>query len=205
MNFLALFFISGLLLFSSCAPRAVQLPPFEEKSLDQVIAERSGISRIDTTFSIIFEKADSEIRGEGDLKLSRSGDLELRVYSLGIPAMELSSRDGAVKSIPRLDTAKKAVLTQGLRDGFFWWDMKDFTTVDKDGLFILRNQGREVAIDKRTGLPVQQRLYLPDGKVLDITYDSPAQEGGLTYQSKMKIDLSRYSVTLQVKTIRFGT
>ena len=142
--------------------------------------------------------------GKAELKLSSSGDLELRVYSLGIPAMELTSRDGAVKSTPRLDSAKKAVLTKGLRDGLFWWDMKDFTVADRDGFFVLRNEGREVTIDKRTGLPVQQRLYLPDGKVLDISYGVPAQEGGLSYQSKMRIDLSRYSVTLQVKTIRFG-
>jgi len=42
----------------------------KQRSLDEVIAGRSGISQIDATFSVIFEKADSEIRGDGFLKIS---------------------------------------------------------------------------------------------------------------------------------------
>ena len=117
----------------------MELPLLEEKPLDKVIAERNGISHIDTTFSVIFEKADSEIRGDGVLNIFSNGDLELRVYSLGLLAMELTSRNGVVKSNPGLDSAKKTILTQGLRDSLFWWDIKDFTVEDEDGRYLLRN------------------------------------------------------------------
>jgi len=203
MNFLTLFFISSILFLSSCAPRALEPPMLEERSLDQVIAEMNSISRIDTTFSIVFEKTDSEIRGDGDLNIFENGNLDMRIYSLGILAMELTSRNGVVKSNPRLDSTKKAALTKGLRDCLFWWDMKDFTVQDEAGDYLMRNAEREITIDKKSALPRKQRIYFPDGKVLTISYDTPARGNGIVYQSKMKIELSKYSVTLLVKDIQF--
>ena len=68
-SFSKLFCISLLLFLASCAPRATAPVLFEEKGLVEVIAGLSGISRIDTTFSVIFEKADTEIRGDGALNI----------------------------------------------------------------------------------------------------------------------------------------
>jgi hypothetical protein len=182
----------------------LELPLLEEKPLDKVLAERSGISRIDATFSVIFEKADSETRGDGILNIFNNGDLELKVYSLGFLAMELTSRNGAVKSNPGLDSSKKAVLTQGLRDSLFWWDIKDFTVEDEEGCYLLKNAEREIMIDKKSGLPKKQRIYFANGKVLTVYYDNPARENGILYQSKIKIELSKYSVTLLVRNINFN-
>ena len=202
-NFLKLFCISLLLLLASCAPRATAPPLFEEKGLAEVIAGLSGISRIDTTFSVIFEKADSEVHGDGALNISSNGDLEMKVYSLGFLALELSSRDGAVKSNPGLDSTKKTILTQGLRDSIFWWDIKDFTVREEDGFYLLRNAGREIMLEKKSGLPTKQQIYFSNGKVLTVYYDNPAREEGILYQSRIKIELLKYSVTLIVKNIRF--
>ena len=207
-NFLKLFCISIVLFLASCAPRPVELPLMElplleEKTLDKVIAERNGISRIDATFSVAFEKADSETRGDGTLSIFNNGDLELRVYSLGFLAMELTSRNGTVKSNPGLDSTKKAVLTQGLRDSLFWWDIKDFTVEDEEGCYLLKNTEREIMIDKKSSLPKKQRIYFPNGKVLTVYYDNTASGNGILYQSKMKIELSKYSVTLLVRNISF--
>lgn len=202
-NFLKLFCISLLLFLASCAPRATAPPLFEEKGLAEIIAGLSGISRIDTTFSVIFEKADTEIYGDGALNISSNGDLEMKVYSLGFLAMELSSRNGAVKSNPGLDSIKKTILTQGLRDGLFWWDIKDFTVREEDGFYLLRNAEREIMLDKKSGLPTKQQIYFSNGKVLTVYYDNPAREEGVLYQSKIKIELSKYTVTLMVKNIHF--
>lgn len=201
-NFLKLFCISVVLL-AGCALRMRELPLLEERSLDEVIAERNGISRIDTTFSVVFEKADSEIRGEGALNIFNNGNLELRVYSLGFLAMELVSRNGSVKSNPRLDRSRTTILTQGLRDSLFWWDMKDVTFQDEGDHFLLRNNEREITIDKKTILPKKQQIYFSDGKVLIVYYDNPVRENGVLYQSRMKIVFSKYSVTLKVRNIHF--
>jgi len=208
-NFLKLFCISIVLFLASCAPRPVELPLtelplLEEKPLDKVLAERSGISRIDAVFSVIFEKADSETRGDGTLNIFNNGDLELRVYALGFLAMDLTSRNGTVKSNPRLDSTKKEMLTQGLRDSLFWWDIKDFTVKNEDGCYLLSNAGREIMVDKKSGLPKKQRIYFSSGKVLTVYYDNPARGNGILYQSKMKIELSKYSVTLLVRDINFN-
>jgi outer membrane lipoprotein-sorting protein len=203
-NFLKLFCISLLLLLASCAPRATAPVLFEEKGLAEVMAGFSGISRIDTTFSVIFEKADSEIYGDGALNISVNGDLEMKVYTLGFLALELSSRNGIVKSNPGLDSTKKTMLTQGLRDSIFWWDIKDFTVREEDGFYLLMNTEREIMLDKKSGLPARQRIYFSNGKVLTVHYENPArEEGGVLYQSKMKIELSKYAVTLMVKDIHF--
>lgn len=202
-NFLKLFCISIVFFLASCAPRALELPLLEENPLDKILAERNGISRIDAAFSVIFEKTDSEIRGDGTLNIFNNGDLELKVYSLGFLAMELTSRNGAVKSDPGLDSAKKAVLTQGLRNSLFWWDIKDFTVEDQGDCYLLKNAGREIMIDKKSGLPKKQRISFANGKVLAVYYDNPARENNILYQSKIKIELSKYSVTLLVRNINF--
>lgn len=202
-NFLKLFCISSILFLASCAPGTRELPLLEERSLDQVIAERSGISQIDTTLSVIFEKADSEIRGDGALNIFNNGNMELKVYSLGFLAMELTLRNGVVKSNPKLDRNKTLILTRGLRDCLFWWDIKDFTVQDENGYYLLRNTEREITIDKKSSLPQKQQIYFSDGKVLTVYYDNPAREKGILYQSKMKIELSKYSVTLTVRNIHF--
>ena len=202
-NFLKLFCISLLLFAVSCAPRATAPLLFEERGLAEVIAGWRGVSGIDATFSVIFEKTDSEMRGDGALKISSNGDLELKVYSLGFLALELSSYNGVVKSKPGLDSTKKTILTQGLRDSIFWWDIKDFTVRDEDGFYLLGNAGREIMLDKKSGLPVKQRIYFSSGKVLTVYYDNPAREEGILYPSKMKIELLKYSVTLIVRNIHF--
>ena len=203
-NFLKLSCISIVLFLVSCAPRALELPLFEETPLDKIIAERCGIFRIDANFSVIFEKTDSEIRGEGTLNIFNNGDLELRVYSLGFLAMELTSRNGAAKSKPGLDSAKNAMLTQGLRDSLFWWDITDFTVEDEEGCYLLKNAEREILVDKKRGLPKKQRIYFANGKVLTVYYDNPARENNILYQSKIRIELSKYSVTLLVRDISFN-
>jgi len=199
-NFYRLFSVSILLIAAACATKTSSPPPLpEEKGLEEAIAEKQSITRIGTTFSVIFEKADSEIRGEGVLDVSENGDLDLKVYSLGFLALELVSRNGIVKSNPGLDSSKKAILTQGLRDSIFWWDTKDFTILEEGAFYLLRSAGREITVDKKSMLPVNQQIFFADGKTISVSYENPANEGNFRYQSKMRIELSRYSVTLNIR------
>ena len=118
--------------------------------------------------------------------------------------MELTSRNGAVKSKPRLDRDKTGMLTRGLRDCLFWWDIKDFTVEDEAGCYLLSNAVRAIMIDKKSGLPKKQRINFSNGKVPTVYYDNPAKGNGILYQSRMKIELSKYSVTLLVRNINFS-
>jgi hypothetical protein len=52
-------------------------------------------------------------------------------------------------------------------------------------------------------LPKRQRIDFDDGKELVVLYDNPAREKDIWYQSKMRIELKRYAVTLTVKEISF--
>jgi len=204
MTFLKLFFISILLWVSACAPKKVEMPAVEQQSIDIVLAERRSIERIDAAMSVIFEKADSEMQGDAVLDIARDGNLHMKVYTLGILAMDLISKNGLVKSTPKLDMRKTAILTRGIRDSLFWWDLTDFTVQEENDHLILQNATRQVVLDRSTLLPQKQRISFDDGKQLTVIYDNPAQAEGLWYQSRMRIELSRYAVILTVNEISFN-
>jgi len=203
-NFLKLFFVSIVLGVSACAPQKVAIPVVEPRSIDVVLAERKSIERIDAAMSVVFEKTDSEMHGDAVLDMAQNGDLHMKVYTLGILAMDLTSKNGLVKSTPKLDKSKTAILTQGLRDSLFWWDLTDFTVQEEKDHLILQNAARQVVLDRKTMLPQKQRISFDDGRQLTVFYDNPAQIKGVWYQSKMRIELSRYTVTLTVREISFA-
>lgn len=201
-------FLISIVFLSACAARKIEkieLPSYEGRAFREVLSERNGISDIETKFAVLFEKRDSEIRGDAALDISRSGDMSLRVYSLGFLAMELTSRDGLVKSTPSLDRGKKLILTRGLRDCLFWWDIKDFRLVEENGYYVLESPDREIWIDKKTFLPARQNIYFEDGKVLNVYYDNPTQENDIWYQSKIRIEFLQYAVTFTIKHMSFKT
>lgn len=203
-NFLKLCFVSILICVSACAPKKVEIPAVEQRSIDVVIAERKSIERIDAALSVVFEKTDSEMYGDAVLDIAQNGDLHMKVYTFGILAMDLTSKKGLVKSTPKLDKSKTAILTQGLRDSLFWWDLTDVTIQEENDHLILQNAARQVVLDRKTMLPQKQTIYFDNGKQLTVFYDNPAQIKGVWYQSKMRIELSRYAVTLNVREISFA-
>ncbi|MGC2064506.1 MAG: hypothetical protein WA610_16170 [Thermodesulfovibrionales bacterium] len=221
-NVLRLFWISLfplLLLASSCAPKRVSLPSFQGGDIRAALAEKRTITEIETTFSISLGRHDetngAEMQGDGALTISdfgsaagsdsgsgsNSGDFDLRIYSLGFLAMEVTSRDGLLRSSPKLEETKKLILTEGLRDCIFWWNMGDFVIDEEDGMYVLRDGSRAVWVDKKSFLPLRQVVFLDDGKELNISYEEPVQEKGRWYQSRIRIDFLQYTVSLSVKTV----
>jgi hypothetical protein len=205
---LNLFLISIVLLSTACAARKIEkieLPSYEGRVLREVLSERNGIHDIETKFAVLFEKKDTEIRGDAALDISRTGDISLRVYSLGFLAMELTSKDGVVKSTPSLDNGKKVILTRGLRDCLFWWDIRDTSLIEENGYYVLESPDREIWIDKKTFLPARQNIYFEDGKVLNVYYDNPTKEDDIWYQSKIRIEFLQYSVTFTIRHMLYKT
>ncbi len=198
-----LFLVSVLIILSACAPKRVEVPSYEGVDVGDALSARKSIFAIDTTFSITFEKEDTEIKGDGVANISRSGDMNMRLYSFGFLAFELSSVNGVVKSSLAVDKNKALILTYGLRDCLFWWDIKDFEKKEQEGNFILTNSQRRIWIDGKTMLPVRQVISLEDGKELNISYENPDKIGGSWYPSKIRIELSRYAVTLRIKDMAF--
>jgi len=202
-SFSRLFLYSVIVFAAACAPTKVEVPLLDERGLDAVLAERKSIERIDAAMSVVFEKKDSAMYGDAVLDITRSGDLHLKVYTLGILGMDLSSSKGVVKSMPRLDKAKTTILTQGLRDCLFWWDLQDYAIREEGDYLVLQNATRSVWLDRKSLLPGKQSIDFGDGKQLTVLYDSPVRQSGIWYQSKMRIELQRYAVTLTVKEISF--
>jgi outer membrane lipoprotein-sorting protein len=199
-----LFFVSIIIFLSSCTVKHAGMPAFEGTDVREALSSRANIASIETTFSIAFEKEDTEIRGTGMLNIAKNGDLSMRVYSFGFLAFEMTSENGIIKSAPAIDKNKGIILTYGLRDCLFWWDLKDFEINEKEDHFVLRNHEREVWLDKKTAFPKKQIIFLGDGKELNIYYDDPEKAGNFWYPAKVRIELSRYAVTLKVKDISFA-
>lgn len=192
-----------MLLFSSCAKPRIELPSYDGADLKDVLAERSIISTIETDMSITFEKDDTEIKGNGILNIAKNGDMTLRIYSFGFLAFELISEDGLIRSKPLIDRHKGAILTYGLRDCLFWWDVEDNDISEYAEQYLLQDSDRMVWMDKKTLLPVQQVIALQDGRELTILYDTPAVSDTIWYPSNIRIELAQYAVTLNIKDILF--
>jgi hypothetical protein len=198
-----LFLLSIILFLFSCAAPRVEMPVYEGVSVEDALRSKNSISAIETTFSITLEKDDTEIKGDAVLNISRNGNLTLRVYSFGFLALELISEDGIIESSPVIDRNEGTILTYGLRDCLFWWNIKDFKVYEKEGVYLLKNLSRRLWIDRRTMFPIKQIVFLKDGIELNIQYGNPEKADNIWYPSKIKIDLSEYSMTLKIKEISF--
>lgn len=196
-NVSKLFFVSVFLL-ASCAPATVKMPSYGGKTFSEVLSGMENVSEVRTRFSIVFLKNGGERKGEAALDISRGGDMSLRVYSLGFLAMELTSEKGHVESSPPLDYRKYLVLTRGLRDCFFWWDMRTRALTERDDHYVLSGNRRTVWVDKRSFLPVSQMILLDDGGEIRVEYSRPVREGDIWFQSRVRIEYGRYSVLLAV-------
>ena len=202
-NVSTLFLVSALLILYSCAVKQTELPDYQGMDVQEVLSSRNDISSIETTFAITFEKDDTEMRGDGALNLLKNGDLSMRIYSFGFLAFEMTAHNGIIKSNPPIDRTKGIILSSGLRDCLFWWDIKDFSVEEDESGYILKNLTRSLWINRETMLPVKQNISLEDGRELMIRYENPDYAGALWYPSKIRIELSRYTVTLNIREISF--
>ncbi|OGW38868.1 MAG: hypothetical protein A2Y97_12120 [Nitrospirae bacterium RBG_13_39_12] len=179
------------------------MPSYKGIDVRDVLDSRNVISDIEAEFSAIFERDDTEIRGDGILDISRNGDLSIRIYSFGFLALELTSENGIIKSTPVIDKNKGIILTYGLRDCLFWWDIKDFKIDEIEDKYRLKNLSREIWIDRKTMLPVKQKVYLEDDRELMFYYENPENAGDIWYPSKIRVEFSKYSLTLNFKEMSF--
>lgn len=202
---LRLFLLSTILFLFSCAAPRIEMPVYEGIDIADALHLKNGISAIEATFTIIFEREDTEIRGDGVLNISRNGDLSLRVYSFGFLALELTSENGVIKSVPMIDRTRGTMLTYGLRDCLFWWDIKDFEVAEKEGIYLLKNLSRTLWLDRKTMFPIKQTVSLEDGREFNFYYENPEKAGDIWYPSKIRIEFSKYSVILKIKDISFNT
>jgi hypothetical protein len=202
-NVSTLFLISCILFSCSCTTKRVELPVYEGTDVREALSSKNNISSVDSTFSIIFEKDNSEIRGDGIVNMSRNGNMTMRIYSFGFLAFEITAENGFIKSSPAVDRNKGTILTYGLRDCIFWWDMEDFEIEEKEDTYIISNLTRTLWLDRKTMFPKKQIISLEEGRQLNIYYENPEKAGDIWYPSRIRIELSKYAVTLKIKDISF--
>lgn len=188
----------------SCATRKLEMPSYEGIELKVILAEKENIRSLSSTFSIEFEKDGSMVRGDAVLKL-RPDSLDLQVYSLGLLVAEVSSVNDVTKSVPAIDKNRLLLLIDGLRNSFLWWSMNNPEIRDDGDIYHVSNSWKRLFINKKTMLPVKQIVELENGRQLNIFYDDPVLIDGIWFPSKMRIELSRYSVNLKIKTLSVNT
>ncbi len=204
-NALRLFCVSLLILAASCAPKRVALPSYEGTDLRDYMEGLQNISEMQARMSVMFERSEGQIKGDAALDIAKNGDLSLRIYSLGFLAFQLTSREGIVNSSVHIDENKSFILTQGLRDCLFWWNIRDYTLSEDEGHYLLKSPGRVIWIDRKTFLPTKQKIYIGEDKEITIYYEDPAKSENFWYQSKIRIELAKYRVTITVKDISLKT
>lgn len=201
-----------LFIMCSCAgPKIVEKPSHKGIALDEALTQYRRISSIDTVLGIEYEKNDTVMSGDASLSVSPD-KLSLRIYYLGFLQGEVYEENGSVRSKPKLDKNKSALLVEGLKSSLFWWNIKDYSESETSDCYELRNADRKVVIDKETLLPVEQVIELENGDRLTISYDVPSRvlsgDGKASsdnspagwYQSKIRMQLKNYVVRVNVKS-----
>jgi hypothetical protein len=192
------------ILCASCAPKVIAVPDREGIDLRNELIRRGGIAAIDATFTIEFEKGGSTITGDAVLRLTPD-DLNLRIYSLGFLAAEITSREGLTKSIPPIERTKLQLLVDGIRSSFFWWSIEDYEIDEDDTALSVTNSWRQIVFNKRTLLPEKQEVFLGDGREIYIIYEDPHPIEGEWFPLRMRIGLYPYVVNIAIKDLSYTT
>lgn len=190
----------SIILLMSCVAKRVGIPTYEGVDPRGELSKRENTESIRSTFSIEFERDGETIRGDAALYLTRDS-LTLRVYSFGFLVVEIASGDGMTMSDPPLDRNRIAMLVDGIRNSFFWWSIKNYDIREEGDTYRLWNSWRRLFINKKTLLPEKQLIDLEDGRELAVIYEEPDEIGGIWFPSRMRIELSRYVVSLRIKSI----
>ncbi len=207
--------IALLLLISSCAAKRVEMPSYEGVEFEDALSGLRAIQTLEAVLSIDYEKNGNSMSGDALLEVSRD-NLNLRLYYLGFLAGEVKERNGIVNSNPQLDRYKSALLVDGLKNSFLWWDIDHYALQENDEQYVLKNSYRKILINKKSLLPVQQIIEVYDGEELHIFYDVPvkAETEELSsnsdrfampvwYQSRLKIEFKKHVVNVKVKSYEF--
>lgn len=202
-NVLTLFSLSLILFFLSCALQKVELPVYKYANIKEVLHSKNNVSKIDSEFSIIYEKDGTRLKGDGILNISKNGDLNLRIYYFGFLAFELVSENGVVNNTHIIDRKSALIFANGLKDCFFWWDLIDFSAEEKGDIYILKDKTKELWIDRKTVSPLRQIIFLADGRKIHIFYEEPIENNEIWFPSKIRIENSRSSIILKIKEISF--
>lgn len=212
------YILSVLLLFlnTSCAPRHVEIPSLADRDLNSFLASMTNILSIEAILSMEYEKNENQIQADASLSISED-HIDLKVYYLGFLAGQFKENNGVVTTSHKIDKNKSAVLIEGLRNSFFWWNIKDYDIIDEGEYYKLKNYNRKILVDKKTLLPFEQTIELYNGDELKIIYDSPAKVDeidssnsvlsfvGLWYQSGMRISLNNHFVKIKIKSYTIRT
>lgn len=191
-----LYLIAVMLL--SCTAKRIEIQ-YYEGSLNDRLKSLEYIQSIKSVFSVELDRGDNvTIKGEGILRLSGE-DLALQVYSMGFIVAEVNADGSSVRSDPPISKNRLLMLVDGLRNSFFWWDMKEYSFKDEGDNFILTNSWKRLIIDKKTMMPLRLKIDLEDGNRLDISYYEPTDINGFVFPSKIRIELLNYAVNLKIK------
>lgn len=206
--FTSVLFISFI---TSCAPRHVEMPSFSDRDLSELTDVLSDVSGIEAVISMEYEKGHNLMQGDASVSISEN-HIDLKVYYLGFLAGHLKENNGEVTASQKMDTNKKAILVDGLKQSFLWWKIQDYNVIDEGEFYTLKNYNRKILVDKKTLLPVEQTIELYNGDELKIIYDSPAKVKetdsgdkrlaslGLWYQSGMRIELNNHLLKIKIKS-----
>jgi hypothetical protein len=183
--------------------------------LDHALSELKKIQTIEAVLSVDYEKGDSALSGDASLNLSEN-KLDLRLYYLGFLMGEVKEENGVIlKSRPKLDKNKSTILIDGLKNSFFWWNIKDYAVQEKEDSYELKNSYRKIVLSKKTLLPVEQTIEMNEGEKLNIIYEEPVKLSAdetkdkqdavgpslsSWYPSSLKIAFKNHSVRIKVKS-----
>jgi len=185
-----LLFLVGFPL-AACAPKIkpVEVPEYKG-TLSSFLNENSFWEGLSGSFSLVLKKPDGQVLSADAFIQAGPEKLEMRFYRFGFPAGELVEEPD-----PRYEHLKEAI-----KNALIWWRVGDYRAASLENEYLLEADSRSLVLDRKTLVPLNQSLFLPEGTVT-ISYSAYQRLETLWYPFRMEIRYSGYELDLAAKKL----
>jgi len=202
------YFFSVLILLLGCAPRHIPPPIYGgmDLTLSEVLSEAGRwVDAVKTVVVIDVERDGRPLyHSRASVLIKRPRMAHVRVYNLGMLTVDVVVKGDDVYVLYGRVGEEWRPFIEELYNVVFWWDgVQGGEMYRGDDVYVIRDAGREICIDKETLLPLRQSLQV-GGRALYITYQRPEREGDFWYPSFMEIKTDRYRFLVKVEVLRLN-
>lgn len=193
----------------SCIPRVETViepncvKEVKQLSFEELLARLSKVHSIKGTASVELKTPEKVLSGDALLKID-GNDLELKTYSVGVQAGELSQKSGVIYSDPKLEPYEEVFFINTIRNGLFWWKLNNRKTQKGAYLIQIYNSKRHTDIDRKTLLPMEQKIRLENGYELTIKYKQVFCTEGVWFPAQIEASLEGLRISIEFDGVKLG-
>ncbi len=192
-RFSLFFLVSITLLTLNCSLGTTIRPVSEYGHLADFITDLKETKRISGTGEIDILSKDYKLSGPASLKIDNK-TIDVRVYSFGFLSGRLFSKGDFVYTTPVTGEYERKIMVEIIKKSMRWWESGFSGVVKTEDEYLL--SARDVVVtlrqDKDIFIPIDQKVQLPGGEKMFITYNYLSSPSGKQNLEKITCSVNKY-------------